>query len=104
MGPEMCDILKNFENPPEVGSLKIPDEPQNAPITAQMTETCCAREKSIFWAIFASFVTFPTHSKIPSVTRDSILKKGAAPAISHPNSTKERPRNDCLHVGYASGY
>ncbi|KAJ6541610.1 hypothetical protein B0H19DRAFT_1077436 [Mycena capillaripes] len=35
-----------------------------------MTETCCARENPIFWAIFASFVTFPTHSKIPSVTRD----------------------------------
>jgi hypothetical protein len=51
-------------------SLKIPDEPENAPITPPMTETRHARENSIFWAIFANFVTFPTHSKIPSVTRD----------------------------------
>ncbi|KAJ6560368.1 hypothetical protein B0H19DRAFT_1234627 [Mycena capillaripes] len=70
MGRETCDTLKNFENPPEVSSLKIPDEPENAPITSPMTETCHVRENSIFWAIFANFVTFPTHSKIPSVTRD----------------------------------
>ncbi|KAJ6537828.1 hypothetical protein B0H19DRAFT_1078946 [Mycena capillaripes] len=32
------------------------------------------RENSIFWAVFVHFVTFSTHSKIPSVTRDSNQK------------------------------